>query len=433
MRSLHNKSTSRISFQAKEMLGNINKAIADEEKEKLEKQNKSLYEAAFTSIGGAFHKSRVKKEEAVRSIQYFDNYVTLALTEAFSFVAEKALLLDEEIYAELNPTYKTELSESIRSFLENAELNEQVNNPVVKELMEEISRNIPDAKLHLTEEEERRYFHDTVLTKPQIQTGLDSLARDTRVRVANLVANDQKELAKEQEALDKIKEKEMASAPVIPVEQEVAPEVQDEILPDVELPVEAQPEPEVAPEEETAEEPTPFVQESYKHRVIETLALNEASKMLEEGLEVNPDLALANTIKLVTVLETLDSSGLITIGRKGYENILKQSGVRIDTKKEMEELRESIKPTMTKVQKEVVRETRDGTRKFVPFSSYTKAHLTEEVNSEDAGKYKSTYGKILTEAEAFKYLEEQGFYFEFDDDENSQKRQLLTEWGFKRL
>ena len=56
--------------------------------------------------------------------------------------------------------------------------------------------------------------------------------------------------------------------------------------------------------------------------VIETLAMNEGYKQLKEGKEFDADAAVANAIVYVTVLETLDRTGIVTIGKEGYNNIL---------------------------------------------------------------------------------------------------------------
>lgn len=56
--------------------------------------------------------------------------------------------------------------------------------------------------------------------------------------------------------------------------------------------------------------------------VIENLAMNEGYKQLKEGKEFDADAAVANAIVYVTVLETLDRTGIVTIGKEGYNNIL---------------------------------------------------------------------------------------------------------------
>lgn len=56
--------------------------------------------------------------------------------------------------------------------------------------------------------------------------------------------------------------------------------------------------------------------------VIENLAVNEGYKQLREGKEFDANAAIANAIVYVTVLETLDRTGIVEIGKEGYNRLL---------------------------------------------------------------------------------------------------------------
>ena len=56
--------------------------------------------------------------------------------------------------------------------------------------------------------------------------------------------------------------------------------------------------------------------------ILEVLAFNEAKDMISEGKEYSADLAIANSIKYITILETLDETGILPMKRDHYERII---------------------------------------------------------------------------------------------------------------
>ena len=68
-----------------------------------------------------------------------------------------------------------------------------------------------------------------------------------------------------------------------------------------------------------------FVKETPKKNLLETLAFNEAMEMLAEGKDYNGDLALANSLMYITILETFNATGLLTITERDYADIVLKS------------------------------------------------------------------------------------------------------------
>jgi len=64
-----------------------------------------------------------------------------------------------------------------------------------------------------------------------------------------------------------------------------------------------------------------FYRETPRKGILESLALNEAKEMLAEGKEYNGDLALANAIVHLTILETFNATGLIPISEMDYKRM----------------------------------------------------------------------------------------------------------------
>lgn len=69
-----------------------------------------------------------------------------------------------------------------------------------------------------------------------------------------------------------------------------------------------------------------LVRETMRCGLIESLAVNEARNMLDEGKGYNPDLCLANAIMYVTVTEAMNEMGLMNVGEKEYSHIISAAG-----------------------------------------------------------------------------------------------------------
>jgi hypothetical protein len=76
-----------------------------------------------------------------------------------------------------------------------------------------------------------------------------------------------------------------------------------------------------------------FYQEVPRQGILESLALNEAKDMIAEGKEYNGDLALAKAIVHLTILETFNQSGLITITEMDYKKMFNLPKTDIESAK----------------------------------------------------------------------------------------------------
>ena len=472
MRSKIDQKDARILFQNADMLQKHEANLAEEANLSLQKDKELMTESAYIGIGSSIHNKRVKTQAAERAINYAEHFATIALTEALSECVEKALLLNTDEYAKLNPNYKDEIRTTVRSFLENADINENVNTPVMTSLFEAIKSETPPADLYLTEEEEQEIVSNHIMNNATIERNLEALKRDVCSRVANIVTKDQEALKNQEDDLSFADEKELTAAPMVPVQPEEVPGEEQFADPDA-APEAGMEQPAPAPEEAPVQqESLRIVKENTKRGIVETLAINEASKMLSEGLEYNKTLALANTIKYITILETLDASGIVTIGQQGYNRILSASGVNLNPVprvnmpgaaitdqpvatvpevKPVEEPKPVEIPEESKKEADIRSKISDIVRGsmpsefsigvedkvFEPFEKWKQENskfgkqlvdIPEKgLNENLHGKYTDRTGtKVYTEAQLREYFENQGFdlnYVDFDI--------LAESWHFK--
>jgi hypothetical protein len=76
-----------------------------------------------------------------------------------------------------------------------------------------------------------------------------------------------------------------------------------------------------------------FYQEVPRQGILESLALNEAKDMIAEGKEYNGDLAIAKALVHLTILETFNQSGLITITEMDYKKMFNLPKTDIESSK----------------------------------------------------------------------------------------------------
>ncbi len=529
MRSNIDKKNARMTFQSGEYMAKRAKALKDEDAKKDADKREQLMESAALSIGTGIHNSRVRQQEAQRALQYTDHFAALALTEALSRVAEKALLLDEDLYSAYEPEYKEKIKATIRGFVENADISADSVSPAIAALYEEIVKNVPPADLHLTEADENAIINDRILSNKNIDSKLNAMQGDVSSRVARIVENEQAKLADEGAAVEQpmpesipqdgmegeapqgidpnmapedapLADPEMQQAApaenVGAVPQNLAgPTATVQISPDgtvnVQAPVQQQaPIEEPLPNECAAEQPVQeafrFVKTQKKQGIVETLAINEAAKMMSNGIQYNSEHALANAIRYITILETLDASGVVEIGKEGYNRILAKSGVDMSPKSRIDLPGSNIvdKPVATvetpavqpgfgfgdkptelgklpadsekdvKIKSEIsdivksafpagYEYTSVDSRVFKPFADWKKDHPdsfgsmadipeNREVNEDLHGKWTNSQpnmkGKVFTEESLRAYFETQGFYDLTEDAFES----LWRSWNFKK-
>lgn len=243
------------------------------------------------------NRERDRLNEANKKINYDNLSTVIGLTEALSRVVKASLLLNVEEYKLINENYEDFIKTNIRSFLENAELNLNINNENTIKLIEVINKMRPsvDNGIYLTEAELAKQFNDIDPNDQPDEFGrpswndatkaIDNLSVNVMDRVAELVDNDVQQATVVNDNLNAI----------------VNPMTENSLLVKNNRP---------------------------RKTILEVLALNEANEMLANKKEYNSDLALANAITYITILETLDASGLVSVGKNGYNAILEAAGER---------------------------------------------------------------------------------------------------------
>jgi hypothetical protein len=78
-----------------------------------------------------------------------------------------------------------------------------------------------------------------------------------------------------------------------------------------------------------------FYREVPRQGILESLALNEAQEMIKEGKKYNGDLALANALVQLTILETFNATGLMPISEMDYNKMLNIPKKRKHLKEEL--------------------------------------------------------------------------------------------------
>lgn len=335
MRSNQDKKIARLQLQSADMLAESANKLEAKRAAEIKKEKDSILEAAYTNIGAYIHNKRVATQASERAMNYSNHFTTIALTEALTKCAKNALLLDLDEYAKLNPNYENEMRETFKCFLESNSVNKDIQNKEIVELFESIKSETPPAQLYLTEDQEFDIVNSKIMSKDCVNRGLDSLCRDVRSRVADIVAKDQAALAANQADLDYAAEKELEVAPIVPVQPEPMAADPYAPLPDPEAMSpdqmgDAANQPMPAPVMESAKPKFRIAKDQVKSGIVETLTINEANKMLAEGKQYNSTLALANAIKYITILETLDAADIVSIGNDGYNRILSASGVQMN-------------------------------------------------------------------------------------------------------
>lgn len=328
---------------------NLKESIEAEEKKKME----DAMSAARFGYSSTYTRSKNRVLSLQEEIEYQNNSTTIAMTEMVTEVVCDALLLDEEEFVKLNPNYKSEIRETVRGFLENAEINENINNADTLKLVEYVSRTLPNTKegKYLTEED----IYSIIEKKKSIDVdgAIKSLSGNVSSRVATLVEKEQKRVDEIEKDIEKVapkKEKVAAETTEVveevPAEEEIAAkEVPTEEVVE-EMPEETTQEEIPAEGELTTVENDPhkkikinsdgsvsidvfhesFVHETPRTGLIESLAVNEAQNLLAEGKEYNGDLCIANAIMYVTILEAMNEMDLLNVTERSYANIIAQAG-----------------------------------------------------------------------------------------------------------
>jgi gas vesicle protein len=361
----------RIESQRDDFIKNYDKSLRDSEAAKQAKIQEEVLNNARFSQGSIYARNKNRVKSMQETITYRDRAVKAVLTEYMVRLVESSLLLDTDEYAKLNPNYKAELKETVKSFVEKADLNTDINNKPVLDILEHISKSIPDIKTGIYMEAEDIVASVQKLTPGEVNEKLQELSGDVKERVANLVSKEQGEVNKIQSDIDDIvqvaedakaegsvqgevpaeevpvepTEEELAAAGEMPVEGEEGlvdemPVEGEEGLVD-EMPVEGeedeyldyqQSDNQYKPKTTVNIDPSGAVQikimenkfyrEVPRKGILEGFALNEAIDMVKDGKPYNGELALANALTYITVIEAFNATSLLSITEQDYKRIL---------------------------------------------------------------------------------------------------------------
>jgi hypothetical protein len=295
------------------------------------------------------HRRKELYENAQRIINYRDHFRMVGLTEALTKIAVDALPLDKTEYAKVNPTYVTEMKNMIKGFLESDKANKTFDNKNTLAIVEALDSNMPDANTHLNEDDEIKAADGIVMNNVPAQ--LDSLTHNVENSVATIAANDQAVAQAQQVAIDSAKDAEQSvadlaaadqqadatmnpAAPIAPVspvvdQPVVSPlEDPDSPLPDVQdQTIDAEKNPVPQPRDDKSVPGLVVAKEQFAKGILESFAVSEGRKLITEGKAYDADLALANAVKIITVLETVDKTGIVNIGEAGYRQIISNLGI----------------------------------------------------------------------------------------------------------
>lgn len=349
----------RLQDQANDFLKQYYDNLRESEEALELKKREDMLNGARFSNASAYMRNKERVQIMEQSIKYNNRASAIVMTDVLSTIVENALLLDADEYAEINPAYKAEIRETVLSFLENADLEKNVKNPNTLTIMEHISKNLPDVKTGIYLKEEEIVDIIGKETPEEVNKSMDELSGDVQERVANIVSKEQDEINQlDKEIDDIIAISEAKKSENVNAEEQVEGEEMVEETPEEEMEMEEVPEEEVeeAPVQEDPYEDDEYLEyqqddQQYKPKettisisqqgdvqlkiresfyretprkgIIETLALNEGLEMVKEGKEYNGDLAIANAIMYVTILETMNATGLMDLKTLDYQKLIR--------------------------------------------------------------------------------------------------------------
>ena len=369
-----------------------------QERKRLEEQaaldsQKTSMEKSLALQSQKYERIREHERAAKKAMLYEDTVNVIGLTEMLTRVVEQSLLLDLDEYKRLNENYHGFIKSTINDFLIKADINENIDNENTLGLYECVQAHKPakEVGVYLTEAEIQDQYDD--LPYEVGEDYIEALSGDIMDRVATMVDADKKVAGEIDGNLNAIAN------------------VNESVM---------------------------LRNEEDQKTVLEVLALNEATDMVRNGKEYNADLALANAITYVTILETLDASGLVKIGKEGYRNILEAAGAKATPKNvNMKKPVVLTENQETEVKRNVYQYTsRVEEARHAGFKSFSdwkkeKIQLTENVCMESHKDKDCKYekgGVRYTRKEVEEYLTKQGFDLMVDDFDN-----IAHSMGFRHI
>jgi len=390
-----------LSKRSKQIDNNIAEAFkafkekkAAEEKLLQEQKDAAMYSVAYNSYGAKNDRVRQKEKVLTEKVTYEEKANIAGLTNVLTETVKRSLLLDLDEYKAINENYENFIKETVQSFLEKADLNREITNENTIKLMEFVEENKPSQEVGIYLNEAELYDEFGNKTYEEIDNEINALAGDVMDNVAKLI-DDQREASQEvNDNLNAITSMDESARPLL------------------------------------------FRNDTQKS-VLEVLALNEAKEMVQNGKPYNGDLALANAITYITVLETLDATGFVTVGKEGYRKLLEASGELVTPLRKVA----SKAPVMTVTETEdLTNKTKDLEAKineartvgFVDFKSWKQSKdaytIHEEVKPETKYDYIDRKGNKMLKEDVRTKLSNEGFDFEIDDFET-----IASVMGYRKI
>lgn len=370
------------------------------------------------------------RDNARSEYSFREDFTRRVLSNIMTEIIDEALLVEKSQYLALNPEYKNEIKTRVNTMLESNKINLNIDNNKTKAILEAITAEMPvnHHAYKLMEETDICDVSNKIMSNDAVSAAIKDLTTDVRERVADIVTRDNIASSDEQKFGDDLSQAVNAvnnslSAEAMP--QTPAPETDlagsnGEVVPEAE----GQP-----TEQEQEEQPTdenPVVEESYARGIIETITLNEAQIMLKNTGTYNNDLAMANALKFVTVLEAFDATDLMNVNNQVYKKIVDSSRASIH-----KQIMEETKSTFTGTKFQDVKPVNEnalptGKRSFADWKKEkdsireqeNKASVLAEslVNEKvDNSTYIDRSGYKYTRKEVETLLESYGYDFKHDD------------------
>jgi len=348
----------RLDAQAEESLKEHYKKLEESRNEREQYLKEQTLNAASFSQGSAYMKNKARSQAMKEYIKYKDVASTVVMSDILSNIVESALLLDISKYSKLNPSYKREIKETVLSFLENADLEKNITNKKTLKIMEHIAKNLPDVKTGVYLKEDEIVDLVSKSTPTEVLQSIEELSGDVKERIADLVQGEQDDAKKIDDEIQEViavseaakvknmpEEKSLEEDPEKLPEEDIEAQADEIASKNEKIPVDGESEDEYLDYEqdndsykpkETKIEISPegqvkvsiketFYREKAKKGILETLALNEAVSMIREGKEYNGDLAIANALMYITVLETFNATGIMKVTDQDYRKLIKSS------------------------------------------------------------------------------------------------------------
>lgn len=256
---------------------------------------------------GKLHRN-IEQKNLVEAYNFNEKATKIALGNFIVKLTENSLLLDTEELTQKNPDWNKELYETVMSLVENGDLVYDLN-PEMTPVLESIGKVIPNANIGilLTEDELGDVFN-TEFNNDQRNT-IDKLTKNVQNRVVGIINRDKKVSTELQGELDRVSQKydELRA-----IENPALGQVTMEGL----MTPKAINKPKVFRE--------PIFTESNKKSLLETLAVNKGLDMIKEGKQYDGDVALADAMITITILESFAEVGLLNINEKTYADLIRK-------------------------------------------------------------------------------------------------------------